>query len=205
MISIIVPTYNRAELLRDRCLPSILDQTYRDWECHVVGDGTDAKTALVMMDLVARDWRFRFTNLSHSVYPEDEHARWQAMGIPPINYGLDHALGEWVCVLADDDAYPANRTEVLLGAVGDADFVYGRTEVVGHGVYGSWPPNGDAFTDGAYLMRRLLEYRYDAESWKRDVIADYDLRSRIVADGVKMAYTPEIVYRYWPANKVPPT
>lgn len=38
-VTIIVPTYNRQELLRDRCLPSIFNQTYKNWELIIVNDG----------------------------------------------------------------------------------------------------------------------------------------------------------------------
>jgi hypothetical protein len=92
----------------------------------------------------------------------------------------------------------------MLSVSAGAGCVYGLTEIVGQGTYGRWPPAADAFTDGAYLLRASLGYRYDPESWRRDIIADYDLRSRLVAE-VKMAFVDEIVYRYWPAHKVPST
>ena len=39
LISIIVPCYNQAQYL-DECLQSVLDQTYHDWECIIVNDGS---------------------------------------------------------------------------------------------------------------------------------------------------------------------
>ena len=41
LVSIIVPTYNRHELLLNRCLPSIFRQTYPKIEIIVVSDGPD--------------------------------------------------------------------------------------------------------------------------------------------------------------------
>ena len=43
LISIIVPCYNQAEYL-DECLQSVLDQTYQNWECIIVNDGSPDNT-----------------------------------------------------------------------------------------------------------------------------------------------------------------
>ena len=199
LVSVVIPTYNRPALLMGRALPSVLAQTHQELDIHVVGDGTDEVTCSAMAWMAQRDSRVRFTNLTHANYPTDPEARWCAMGVPPINYGLDTARGEWVSVLADDDALPPDAYALMLAASDGADCVYGRTEVVDHGIYGK----PGEWTDGAYILRSALGYRYDADSWKRGVIADYDLRSRLLRE-VRTRHLPEIVYRYWPAHKVPP-
>ena len=43
LISVIVPCYNQAQYL-DECLQSVLDQTYTDWECIIVNDGSPDHT-----------------------------------------------------------------------------------------------------------------------------------------------------------------
>ena len=43
LISVIVPCYNQAQYL-DECLQSVLDQTYTDWECIIVNDGSPDNT-----------------------------------------------------------------------------------------------------------------------------------------------------------------
>lgn len=203
-VSVVIPTYNRTSLLLNRALPSVLAQTYSDLDIHVVGDGTEEATVEAMADLMEAHPRVRFTNLPHALYPDDPQARWCAIGYPALNYGIETAKGEWIAMLADDDAWPSDRIDVLLAAAGDAPFVYGRTEIVGHGLYGEWPPHAAAFTDGAAMWRASLGLRYDEQSWQRGIPADFDLRARVLASGIRMAWTPEVVYRYWPAHKIPP-
>lgn len=199
LISVIIPTFNRPQLLMTRSLPSVMEQTHRELDIHVVGDGTDIVTVSGMEWLCQEDSRVRFTNLDHAVYPEDPEARWCSMGVPAINYGFATARGDWVSVLADDDALPPDAIEKMLAVSEDVDCVYGQTEVVDHGIYGK----PGEWTDGAYILRASLGYRYDFGSWKRGVIADYDLRCRLLRE-VRTRHLPEIVYRYWPAHKVPP-
>ena len=43
LISVIVPCYNQAQYL-DECLQSVLNQTYTDWECIIVNDGSPDHT-----------------------------------------------------------------------------------------------------------------------------------------------------------------
>ncbi len=201
IVSIVIPTYNRAALLMERALPSVLAQTHAELDIHVVGDGTDQSTIDALRAVV--DARVRFTNLPHAAYPDDPQARWCAIGYPALNHGFAEARGEWVGALADDDAYPPDAIEALLAQSADADLVYGRTEVVGHGMYGEWPPHAAAWTDGAYIVRTSLGLRYDERSWERGIPADHDLRARAVAS-LRVAWTPTTVYRYWPAHVVPP-
>jgi glycosyltransferase involved in cell wall biosynthesis len=47
LISVIVPCYNQAQYL-DECLQSVLDQTYQNWECIIVNDGSPDHTEEVV-------------------------------------------------------------------------------------------------------------------------------------------------------------
>ena len=44
-ISNIVPCYNQAQYL-DECLQSVLDQSFQDWECIIIDDGSTDSTKL---------------------------------------------------------------------------------------------------------------------------------------------------------------
>jgi glycosyltransferase involved in cell wall biosynthesis len=59
LVSIIIPNYNRAHLIGET-LDSILTQSYTNWECIVVDDGSTDDTEAVVMDYVKKDARFQY-------------------------------------------------------------------------------------------------------------------------------------------------
>lgn len=89
-VSIIVPVYNVEKYLRI-CLDSILAQTFTDWECILVDDGSTDKSGEICDEFVQRDPRFRsFHKRNGGV----SSAR---------NMGLAEVRGEWVTFMDSDD------------------------------------------------------------------------------------------------------
>lgn len=116
LVSVCVSTYNRADLLLERCIPSILGQTYDRLELIIVGDGCTDETP----DRVARldDPRVRFVNLpARGHYPDEFNRRWMVAGTPAVNRALDLARGDFVTHLDDDDEYHLDRLEKLVAFV----------------------------------------------------------------------------------------
>ena len=214
MISVIIPTYNRTKLLMERAIPSILAQTDPDWECLVVGDGTEQATVEAMDDLCRNDKRFRFWNLAHDIYPEGHidlagqrgPAGWGLYGLTALNYGLDFARGEWVSVLNDDDEKTPDNHEVLLERArkSEADFAYGMSDTwkgdpprpTGQ-LYGSYPMGESRVTQGSYIYRRSLEFRYRRDCLERGQNGDADMWERMREAGVKHSFIDRVVHHYY--------
>lgn len=93
LVSIIIPTYNRAHLINET-LDSVLAQTYTNWECIVVDDGSVDKTAEVLAEYVAKDSRFRYHHRPKS-RPKGANAC--------RNYGFELSRGEFINWFDDDD------------------------------------------------------------------------------------------------------
>lgn len=89
-VSIIIPCYNQAEYLPET-LDSVLAQTYADWECVIVDDGSTDQSCEVAQRYVANDPRFQYL--------------YQANQGPSAarNNGIKHTNGEFVLPLDADD------------------------------------------------------------------------------------------------------
>lgn len=125
LVSVCVATHNRARLLVERCIPSVLQQTYRNLELIVVGDGCTDETAAAVGRI--QDARLRFVNLpERGTYPADPMLRWMVAGTQAVNGALSMARGHFVTHLDDDDEYAPDRLEKLVAFAGShqCDFVW---------------------------------------------------------------------------------
>lgn len=94
LVSIIVPCYMQAHFLGE-ALQSVLDQTYGNWECIIVNDGSPDNTELVAKQWIEKDARFKY------LYKENgglSSAR---------NTGIKNSTGKFILPLdADDVLHP---------------------------------------------------------------------------------------------------
>lgn len=206
MISVVIPTYNRNELLFDRALASVMRQSVTDLEIHVVADGMVGTQAAELEARAAElhDPRLYIWHIPRQQYPEDPAQRWCVLGLNARNHGLDHATGDWIAPLDDDDRWTDDHLQVLLNAAEEsgAQFVYGMSQYHWPDgrpqLAGSWPPGMGAFCDGAQIYRNGLGYRYDPGCIERGLPEDGDMWIRMLAGGVTFALTRRIVHHYYP-------
>ncbi|HEX8575228.1 MAG TPA: glycosyltransferase [Flavobacterium sp.] len=59
LISIIIPTFNRGYIIHET-LDSIINQTYKNWECIIVDDGSTDTTAEIINSYIEKDPRFKY-------------------------------------------------------------------------------------------------------------------------------------------------
>lgn len=110
-ISIIVPVYKVEKYLR-RCLDSIVAQTFTDWECILVDDGSPDSSGKICDGYAENDSRFK---VIHKANGGVSSAR---------NVGLDVAKGEWICFCDSDDWEESDYFEKALKlAKNDIDIV----------------------------------------------------------------------------------
>jgi glycosyltransferase involved in cell wall biosynthesis len=89
-VSIIIPCYNQAQYL-DECLQSVLNQSYSNWECIIVNDGSPDDTEQIAIKWTTKDIRFKYYN---KVNEGVSSAR---------NFGIEQSMGEFILPLDADD------------------------------------------------------------------------------------------------------
>lgn len=98
--SIIIPTYNRANMLSG-AIESVLNQTFDDWELIVVDDGSTDATKQLVASYIGKDKRIKYI---HQENAERSAAR---------NNGITNALGNFICFLDSDDEFAEDHLSGL--------------------------------------------------------------------------------------------
>jgi hypothetical protein len=214
LVSFIIPTYNRFELLRDRSLPSILAQTYENLEVIVSGDDSPPETARVVEE--AGDPRVRFINRTvRGPYPEVPEERWLMSGTPPLNDGLAAAKGRWIAILGDDDEVTPTHTADLVAAAQEQrlEHCYGRMTIrFADGGELEWeskfpPAYGHYTLQLAVYHAGLRFFQFEPGDVPFGEPNDWSLARRMVAAGVRFGKIDALVahkYEDRPTPKIDP-
>ena len=104
LISIIVPIFNTEKYLH-QCLNSISNQSYENFECLLINDGSTDASASICREYVAKDARFR--------YFEKENG-----GVSSArNLGIERSGGAYITFIDSDDWVEFDYLEVLYSAI----------------------------------------------------------------------------------------
>ncbi|MBO9585970.1 MAG: glycosyltransferase [Flavobacterium sp.] len=103
LISIIIPTYNRAHLILET-LDSILLQSYQNWECIIIDDGSTDETDVVLRKYIQQDSRFQYFKRPDGILKGPNSCR---------NYGFDLSNGNYIKWFDSDDILLPNALEYI--------------------------------------------------------------------------------------------
>lgn len=199
LISIVIPTYNQADWLRE-ALQSVLAQAVGDWEAIVVNNHSADHTEAVVAELA--DPRIRLINFAnHGIIAASR------------NVGIRAARGEWVAFLDSDDVWHDDKLAVCLPHLG------GPYDIVTHGVHfwdgtqilRDWLPGperravlrnllfeGSAMSPSATLVRRSLLDAVGGVSEDAELrtAEDYELQLKLVAAGARIRFLSLVLGKY---------
>lgn len=200
LFSIIIPTYNRANLIK-RCLDSVLNQTYSNWEAIVVDNYSEDDTEKIVESL--NDSRLQFVKIHN-------------YGVIAVsrNKGIDLAEGDWICFLDSDDVWYPNKLEMMLPYLDNYDLIYHgfrknipRTKILQKmNCYffpikessASWLiQRGDPISPSCSCVSRkaIGDTRFD-EDKSLVAVEDFDFFLQIVDKGIKIKYLRKVLTLY---------
>lgn len=113
IISVIIPTFGSPLFLK-KCIESVINQTFQDWELIIVDDNnpdTEARnsTELLVSEYIQKDKRISYIKHEHNMN-----------GAVARNTGFAVAKGEYIALLDSDDEYMPERFQRCLDVMKDA-------------------------------------------------------------------------------------
>jgi glycosyltransferase involved in cell wall biosynthesis len=175
VVTVIIPSYNYAQFI-GQAIESVQGQTYPNWECIVVDDGSTDNTYEVVSEYCRADERLKYIKQANQ-------------GLAAArNTGLKAAKGEFIQFLDSDDLIEAKKIEKhvdFLMTHPDVDIVYGdtryfRTEAPNKREYSFWGedrPWMPRITEGMDPLRALVQRVIVVHSpvLRRSVVAEVGL------------------------------
>lgn len=175
-VSVIVPIY-QVEAYLERCLDSILAQTFTDFELILVNDGTKDGCPAIMQTYAKRDARIRQVHKENGGLSSARNA------------GLDVARGEYIAFIDSDDyAAPTWLDDIVRAAdeSGAEQVLYNYRVVLDGEEKGPYLSFADEVIDvdrlglANYFYQYWMPYKHGQEAWsklyRREIIERYDLR-----------------------------
>lgn len=104
LISIIIPTYNRAHLI-GQTLDSIKNQSYKNWECLIVDDRSNDYTAELLNFYTDEDKRFKYIQRPDNLKPGANSCR---------NLGFENSKGIFINWFDSDDIMHCDKLSIQL-------------------------------------------------------------------------------------------
>lgn len=202
LISIIIPTYNRAYLIGET-LDSVLAQTYTNWECIIVDDGSTDNSEEVIKEYTKKDHRFQYHHRPDNKQKGPNSCR---------NYGYQLSKGDYINWFDSDDLFFPEALSVRLNEFdNNTDVVIGKLERINSNTHEKINGNRilsnsiieDYYTGkisyyvcGPLWNKIFLEKQlilFDEEITNLD---DWDFNLRMLYESPKIVYLDEVLIKY---------
>lgn len=203
-ISVIIPIYNVEQYLQ-RCLESLKNQSYTNFEVLMIDDGSLDTSASIAEKFQLQDRRYRLFKQKNS---GQGAAR---------NVGLDHADGDYLAFVDSDDWVHPDFLRILIccAETNKADIVMcGVERVWGSGIH----RRNTISNDREYIIENKKEFLYKAsfvvwdKLYKRELFdgirfpakmkfEDYACTPRVLSRADRIIGLPDVLYYYfWREN-----
>ncbi|MDI1303874.1 MAG: glycosyltransferase family A protein [bacterium] len=165
LVSIIVPCYKQAHFLKES-LRSVLDQTYPNWECIIVNDGSPDDTEVKALEWCAKDKRFSYLCKENGGLPSARNA------------GIKNSKGEFIVALDSDDILhpdfliqlvPQLQANDTLGIVSCYRFFFAKNKA---NIISEYKASGSTYHDLMFENKLMPSSIYRKKCWEE--VGGYD-------------------------------
>lgn len=188
-ISVITPTWHRHNLLLNRCIPSVYNQTLPVFEHIVVSDGPDNELKDKLID----------SNVIYAELPEHPTEEINFGGYAR-NFALELVSGDLVAYLDDDNMYRPNHIEILASSFTEVTVDFAYSQMYRHGlndVIGQDPPVLGGI-DTSLIMHKLeTASRFGFWPVPEPKFLDWVLVETWLKAGATYKFIPEITVDYY--------
>lgn len=197
LFSIVIPTYNHEQFI-NRCLDSVISQTYSNWEAIVINNYSEDNT----IELVSKynDQCIKLINFHND-----------GIIAASRNVGIKAARGEWICFLDSDDWWVPNKLQICFEKINenvdaiyhdlkitrDKPVIFGRKRIRGRKLVDpvliDLLVNGNCIYNSSVVVRKSLLKRINGINDAPQMIAseDYNTWLRIAQITDNFVYIPE--------------
>ena len=197
-VSVIIPCYNQAHFLAE-AVESIVSQSYGEWECIIINDGSPDNSSDVARSLIHRYPKHAIRLL------EKENG-----GVADArNAGIAAARGEWVLPLDSDDLFLPSFLKKAMATVhrdNSADILFANVRQFG-AINGSWVPAD--YSDELMVEENCIPYAalYRKKLWEKvggynrvlgkgNLLEDWEFWIRLSVLHPHVVRIPEFLFRY---------
>ena len=187
-ISVIVPVY-KVEKYIEKCIQSLLDQTYTNFEALIVNDGSPDQSISIAKKLVGNDPRF--------IFLEKENGGLSSAR----NMGLDYATGDYIFFLDSDDFIDPNCfkecSNFILKSKSIDILLFGYIEVQedSYKKIGSFMPDLKGYyqKEDIFFIEDTINYSVWNKLYKKDVFKNLRFVEGIIYEDKEIS--PELLYQ----------
>lgn len=198
LVSIIIPCFNYAHFLGE-ALESVLAQTYMNWECIIINDGSPDNTEEVALKYCKKDNRLKY-------YYKENGGHSSAR-----NFGVSHSSGKYILPLDADDTISDNYIDAAVKKIESDPNIKLVTGQVQH-----FGDVHEKFIMPAYSIKSYLVVNFisisslfskedfdNAKGFDENMLTfeDWDLFIKILKDGGEVVELPFIGLNYRKKDK----
>lgn len=194
LVSVIIPCYNQGAYLAE-ALDSLLAQTFVNWECIIVNDGSHDMTETVASKYCDRDVRFKYLAIENE-------------GVSAArNFGILNSVGKYILPLDADDIIGTTymqRAASILDTMPQVKLVYTEAEFFGERL-GKWDLPSYSLYEltlsnmifcSAFYRRSDFDNTNGYDISMKHGWEDWDFWIGLLKDGGEVIKLPEINFYY---------